>query len=86
MIIEIDLFKVLGRIEPTGSHNEDNNRYENIEKYDELSYFVIKELINSAKYKNSNRASESNIGFKCYEIIKNIKDDIEEELRFIEGE
>ena len=84
MKIEIDLKNTLGTIEPVGQTEVDEERYNNIEIYDNIIRFTLEEMIKSARYKNSFKHSEQKIGQNCFCMLKDIQEMINGEVRSIE--
>lgn len=81
MKIDEILNKLLGKIEPTGSHEIDMERLGNIENYNEALFYIVKELIETSKSKDDYRASMCQIGERANETLLNLKEtlkDIEE--------
>lgn len=85
MEIKEILERLLGKIEPVGETNEDNKRFENLDRYREVLNFIIDRLLICANYKNDNRYSVNKIGEEAFEILKDI-DFIQEQLEIIELE
>lgn len=83
MKIEEILEKLLGKIEPVGETNEDNERFENLFRYREVLDFIIDRLLICSNYKNDERYSVNRIGEKAFKILKDL-DFIQEELELIE--
>ena len=81
MKIDEILNKLLGKIEPTGSHEVDMERLGNIENYNDVLFYIIKELLEASKSKNDYRISVCQIGERSNEILLDLKEtlkDIEE--------
>ena len=81
MKIDEVLSKLLGKIEPTGSHGFDMERLDNIENYNDAVFYIVKELLEASKDKDDYRASVSLIGERAYEVLLDLKEtlkDIEE--------
>lgn len=81
MKIDEVLSKLLGKIEPAGSHGFDMERLDNIENYNDALFYIIKELLEASKNKDDYRASVSLIGERAYEVLLDLKEtlkDIEE--------
>lgn len=85
MEIKEILERLLGKIEPVGETNEDNKRFENLDRYREVLNFIIDRLLICANYKNDNRYSVNRIGEEAFEILKDI-DFVQEQLEIIELE
>lgn len=80
MIMEVNLYNVLGRIEPLGETTEDDKRYDNIENYDKLLSWLLSELEQAATYRNSKHYSEQKIGERAYKLLRHFQYEIEDEL------
>jgi hypothetical protein len=78
--MEVNLYNVLGRIEPLGETTEDDKRYDNIENYDKLLSWLLSELEQAATYKNSKRYSEQRIGKRTYDLLRGFQCEIEDLL------
>lgn len=82
-MVKIDeiLNKLLGKIQPTGSHEIDMERLGNIENYNDALFYIIKELIEASKSKDDYRDSMCQIGESANNILLELKEtlaDIEE--------
>lgn len=80
MIMEVNLYNVLGRIEPLGETTEDDKRYDNIENYDKLLSWLLSELEQVATYRNSKHYSEQKIGQRAYKLLRHFQYEIEDVL------
>ena len=69
MEIEEILERLLGRIAPTGQHYEDERRLENVENYEIVLRFVVKNLKEASLSKDRPQASMQEIGQKCFDIL-----------------
>ncbi len=71
--------KILGNITICLETNHDNEVFKNLDNYEEVLDFIIQELIYAARERNRYEASAVSCGNKAYNILKNIKEWIEEE-------
>ena len=78
MKIEEVLSKLLGKINPTGSHEIDMERLSNIENYNDVLFYIAKELLEASKYKNDYRSSMCQIGERANEILLGLKETLED--------
>ena len=77
--IEI-VVKILGNINPIGESNYDEKCYENLLNYHDLLDNLIDEIGQLVSEKNSFEGSRQKIGKKSMEILKDIKDCIDDYL------
>lgn len=78
MKIDEVLSNLLGKIEPTGSHEFDMERLDNIENYNDALFYIVKELLEASKSKDDYRASMSLIGERAYEVLLDLKETLED--------
>jgi len=69
MEIEEIINKLFGYINPVGETNEDNKRYKNLDNYRRVVDYVIEELVECARYKNSNQYSVQRSGEEAFNIL-----------------
>lgn len=72
--------KIIGSIEPYGDTNIDEERSKNLEIHMEVTYELIKDLIDVAKYRNRNEYSMKNLGLDAFELLKELKLIIDDEI------
>lgn len=69
MSISQILERLFGKIYPVGETYEDTKRYDNIQNYYEALSFIISKLQDASEFKDDNRASCSDIGQECFDIL-----------------
>ena len=74
------LYRLLGSIQPLADSTIDGERLCNIENYNDVLYFVVKELKEAAEWKDDNRDSAQKIGKECYKILLDFKESLDEIL------
>lgn len=77
------LYRLLGSIQPLADESIDGERLCNIENYNDVLYFIVKELQEAAKWKDDKRSSAQKIGKECNQILLDLKETLEE---MIEGD
>ena len=79
-MVKIDeiLNKLLGKIQPTGSHDIDMERLGNIENYNDALFYIIKELVKASKYIGDYRASMCQLGESANNILLELKETLED--------
>ena len=73
------LYSLCGEIEPYGDTNIDQKRFENIENYYEVLFFIVSKLKKSAKLKDRQEFSIKKIAEKCEDILNELKEELLEE-------
>ena len=86
MEIEEIIRKLFGYINPIGETTEDNRRYENLINYKKIINYVIDELAECARYKNSIQYSEQRSGEKAFDILEENLEYIKDVLNEINDE
>ena len=71
------LYRLLGSIQPLADESIDGERLCNIEKYNDVLFFVVKELQEAAKWKDDKRSSAQRIGKECDEILLDLYEYLE---------
>ncbi len=74
------LYRLLGDIQPLADTGIDEERLCNVENYNDVLYFVVKELQEAAEWKDDKRDSAQKIGKECYKILLDLKETLEEIL------
>lgn len=72
------LYKLLGPIQPMADTTLDEERLCNIENYNDVLFFLIKELLEASKWKDDYRQSAKDIGVECNRILLDLKETLEE--------
>ena len=78
MKIDEILSKLLGKINPTGSHEIDMERLGNIENYNDALFYIVKGLLEASKNKNDYRSSICQIGERANEVLLGLKETLED--------
>ena len=84
MEIDVILEKLFGEIYPYGSTDIDSCRYNNIVNYQIALDYIVNRLLESAKFKNDKRFSVNNIAERCYNLLYNEMEIIQNELKNVE--
>lgn len=78
MKVDEILSKLLGKIEPTGSHGVDMERLGNVENYNDALFYIVNKLLEAAKSKDDYRASMCQIGERANKILLDLKETLED--------
>lgn len=78
MKIDEVLSKLLGKIEPTGSHEVDMERLGNVENYNDALFYIVNKLLEATKSKDDYRVSMCQIGERANEILLDLKETLED--------
>lgn len=81
MFTLIDLNRdIIGKIKPTGSHELDLERLENVEDHSEITRNMVMDLIGNVKYSRRPEASIKVISTKSIEALEDLQDMIKDAL------
>jgi len=72
--------KLIGSIEPYGDTNIDEERLNNLENHIEITYNLVKDLIDIVRYKDRYEYSISKLGRKACNALCELKELIEIEV------
>lgn len=78
MELEEILERLLGNVAPVADTTVDEKRLQNISNYEKALFFIVRELQDAAEWRTDNRISAKVIGLNCYDILKSLKEDLEE--------
>lgn len=74
------LYRLLGDIQPLADERIDGERLCNIENYNDVLYFIVKELQEASEWKDDKRSSAQKIGKECYKILLDFKESLDDFL------
>lgn len=74
------LYRLLGSIQPLADATIDEERLCNIENYNDVLYFIVKELQEASEWKDDKRSSAQKIGKECYKILLDFKESLDDFL------
>ena len=83
MKFELNIEDLIGKIKPIGETNIDNERLENIEKYDLLATYLIEKIYQAATYKDDELYSRSKVGGQAFKVLCDLKTQIEDDLKLL---
>lgn len=75
---------ILGSIKPTGVHELDLERLENIEDYSSITRTLVSDMLSNVGYRGRNEASIKEMANKSIQELKEINKMIEEILEEVE--
>ena len=78
MSLDEILYRLLGSIQPLADETIDGERLCNIENYNDVLYFIVKELQEASIWKDDKRSSAQKIGKECNQILLDLKESLEE--------
>lgn len=78
MSLDEILYRLLGSIQPLADETIDGERLCNIENYNDVLYFIVKELQEASEWKDDKRSSAQKIGKECNQILLDLKESLEE--------